>query len=296
MENSEHEIKLLLGGVIPEREGEMKEYLNKYTPYFTRCDDRPGFFVEGGAFGILRFTQRTMHLMWILGFAAKQALHSFSAIIVILRMNSGKLDTKEFIRVPDQPNRERKYQELIESVYKLAGVSNPESYLWQSEVPLPENGNPTDLEGAATFDLICMSGAYVFLHEMKHIAFVIENNAPDDRHREELECDLFAEEMMLGNLESYSRQSGYDLAGLKSKRAMSITLALFYMLVITPIDSWSGTETHPSIKTRISSMVDRLSIPDDDTLWLYMSSLFLSHLRYLRVEPLVIEPESCVNS
>lgn len=288
-ENSKDEIILLLGGVIPEREAEMREYLKKYAPYFTRCDDRPGFVMEAGAFGMLRFTQRTMHQMWILGFAAKQALHSFSAIIAILRMYIGKLDTHELDEISDQSIGQSKYEELINSVYKLAEVDNPETYSWPSEVPKPENRKPTDPEGAATFDLICMSGAYVFLHELKHIAFYIDNNAPSNPHEEEIQCDLFAKDMMLGELESYSKQSGYDLARLKSKRAMSISLALFFMLVITPLQLWSGTETHPSIETRIKSMVDELAIPDDDILWLYMSSLFLSHLRYFRKEPLVID-------
>ena len=286
-ENSEDEIKLLLGGVIPERKAEMREYLNKYASYITRCVDRPGFVVEAGAFGILKFTQRTMHQMWILGFAANQALHSFSTTIAILR--SGKLDTNELDEISDQSIEESKYKDLIKSVYKLAEVNNPATYSWPSEVPKPENQKPTDLEGAATFDLICMSAAYVFLHEMKHIAFSIDNNAPSNLHEEELECDLFAKNIMLDELESYSKQSGYDLARLKSKRAMSIFLSLFFMLVITPLESWSGTETHPSIKTRIKSMVDGLSIHNDDILWIYMSSLFLSHLRYLKKEPLVIE-------
>jgi len=58
-ESSQDEIKLLLGGVIPEREIEMSEYLERYAPHIARCDDRPGFTIEAGAFGILKFTQRT---------------------------------------------------------------------------------------------------------------------------------------------------------------------------------------------------------------------------------------------
>jgi hypothetical protein len=57
---------------------------------------------------------------------------------------------------------------------------------------------------------------------VRHIAFSIDNNAPSNPHEEELECDLFARDMMLGELELYSKQSGYDLARLKSKRAISI--------------------------------------------------------------------------
>ncbi len=288
-ENSEEEIKLLLGGVIPEREAEMKEYLNKYTPCFSRCDDRPGFVVEAGAYGILKFTQRTMHQMWILGFAANQALHSYSTVLAILRMYSDKLDTNELDKIPDQTKEENKYQELINSVYELAEVNDPATFSWPNTVPKPENKKPTDMEGAATFDLICMAGAYVFLHEMKHIAFSMDNNAPSNPHEEELECDLFAKSVMLDKLDAYSKQSGYDLKRLNSKRAMSISLALFFMLVITPLESWSGTESHPSITARIEPMVDGLSIHNDDIFWIYMASLFLSHLRYLSKEPLVFE-------
>jgi hypothetical protein len=39
-ENPEDEIKLLLGGVIPERESEMSEYLKQYAPCIARCDEQ----------------------------------------------------------------------------------------------------------------------------------------------------------------------------------------------------------------------------------------------------------------
>ncbi len=280
-ENSEDEIKLLLGGVIPERNNEMNTYLKEYAPYITRCDDRPGFTIEAGAFGILKFTQRTMHQMWILGFAANQALHSYSTMIAILRMHVGELDTKELEQIPDQSIEEGKYENLINSVYELGKVNDTSEFLWPNDVPNPENRKPKDVEGAATFDLICMSGAYVFLHEMKHIAFSQDNNAPSNPHKEEFECDSYAKSMMLDKLEVYSKESGYNLSRLYTKRTMSISLALFYMLVITPVEAWGGTESHPSIKGRIESLIKDLPMPDDDILWLYMSSLFLSHLRLL---------------
>ncbi len=279
-EDSGHEIELLLGGVIPEREREMREYLGKYAPIFFRCDDRPGFFIEAGPYGILKFTQRTMHQMWILGFAANQALNSYSSALAILRLNSENLDTNTIAQIPGQEQEDNKYANIIDSVYKLAKVSRPSEFDWPSTVPIP-NKKPTDMVGAATFDLICMAGAYVILHEMKHIAFSIDGTAPANTHEEEHACDLFAKSMMLSEIEAYSRQSGYDLSRLKSKRAISISLALFFMLVITPQKSWAGTETHPSIKSRIESLVNDLSIHDDDILWVYMASLLLAHLQYM---------------
>ena len=285
-ENSENEIKLLLGGVIPEREAEMRDYLNKYAPHFARCNDRPGFVVEAGPFGLLNFTQRTMHQMWILGFAANQALHSFSSTIFL---SNGELDTTKLDRIPDQATKENKYLHLIDSVYRLADVNNTKDYLWPSDVPEPEGGKPKDVDGAVTFDLICMSGAYVFLHEMKHIAFRNDGNTPLNPHQEELECDQFAKQMMLGELELYSKQSGYDLLELTSKRIMSISLAHFFMLVITKKDLWTGSKTHPSFKSRMTSMVSGLTVQDNDISWRYMSCLFLSHLRYLKIHPLIIK-------
>lgn len=280
-EDAGQEIKLLLGGVIPERANEMKEYLDTYTPYFARCDDRTGFIAEGGAYGILKFTQRTMHQMWLLGFAANLALHSYSTALTIFRMYGGVLDTKFFKQVPDQDQEEEKYKDIVDSAYELGRVESTSEFHWPRSVPLPENRKPSDIEGSATFDLICMSGAYVFLHEMRHIKFSIDGNAPEDPHEEEHECDLFAKDMMLSNLAEYSEQSGYALNRLKTKRAIAIVLGLFYMLVITPIASWGGTETHPSIKSRIESLVRDLDIHADDILWIYMSSLFLSHLQYV---------------
>lgn len=282
-ENSEKEIKLLLDGVIPERNGEINAYIENYSPYFSLCDDRPGFTIEAGAYGILKFTQRTMHVMWILGFAANQALHSYSSLIALLRINEGSLDTNQLSSITDQKAEEEKYSKLISAASELAESEVIDSYSWPKSVPAPESGRPKDDEGAATFDLICMSGAYVFLHEMKHIAYSLDSNAPDSLQEEELECDLFAKGLMLDKLSDYSVESGYPLNRLTTKRAMAIALAHFFMLVITPMESWAGTETHPSISKRISSMVSDLNIHKNDIFWLYSSSLFLAHYRHLEL-------------
>ncbi|WP_374973728.1 phage exclusion protein Lit family protein [Spongiibacter marinus] len=291
-ENAEKEIRLLLDGVIPERDDEIKRYLDNYSPYFSLCDDRPGFTIEAGAYGILKFTQRTMHIMWILGFSANQALHSYSSLIALLRINGSTLDSNQLSAIPDQSAEEEKYAALISGVNELAESETVNSFSWPKSVPIPEDGRPADDEGAATFDLICMSGAYVFLHEMKHIAFSLDSNAPESLHEEELQCDLFAKGLMLDKLSNYSATSGYPLNRLITKRAMAIALSQFFMLVITPVESWSGTESHPSISDRISSIVSDLDIHEDDIFWLYASSLFLAHYRYLQLGEIVVNFDS----
>lgn len=282
-ENVEKEIKLLFDGVIPERDSEIKEYINKYTPYFSLCDDRSGFTIEAGSFGILKFTNRTMHMMWILGFAANQAVKSHSSLIALLSISGSDLSTSWLNEIPDQKQEEKKYSDLINKVFELSESNNLDTYSWPSVVPKPWEGRPLDAEGAAAFDLICMSGAYVFLHEMKHIAFSEDSNVPDKPRDEELQCDLFAKDLMLSGLPEYSESSGYPLNLLTTKRAMAIVLAHFYMLVIAPIESWAGTNSHPSISERITAMVGDLELYDNDALWLYLASLFFSHYRHLEL-------------
>jgi hypothetical protein len=291
-EDSGYEVKVLLEGAIPERQEEMNEYWDKYIPYFSRVDDRPGYFMEAGPFQILRFTQRTMHQMWMLGFAATQAFNTYSQSFARLRLHSGKLDTNELCKSPAQVEQEEKYRDLVRSVLELSQLEDPTSFSWPKTVPNPRNRKPSGIEDAATYDLICMAGAYVFLHEIKHILFLKDNNSPSNRHDEELEFDLFAQSMIFDKLHDYAKQNGYDLLGLKwlkSKRAMSISLALFFMLVITPKKNWGGTDTHPNIAERIASLLGRLSIHYDDTFWIYTASLFLAHIRYLDATPLLIE-------
>ena len=287
-EDSGYEVKVLLEGAIPERQEEMNGYWDKYNPYCSRVDDRPGYLMEGGAFQILKFTQRTMQQMWMLGFAATHAYNLYSQSLARLRLCSGTLDTGELCNGSAQAEQEEKYQDLVRSVYKLSDVSDPTSFTWPSNIPNPKDRKPTGDDDAATYNLVCMAGAYVFLHEIRHIMFLKDNNCPSSRHDEELECDSFAQSMILDKLGHYAMKNGCDLHRLKSQRAMSISLALFFMLVITPQENWGGTDTHPSIAERVESMAGKLSIHDDDIFWVYMASLFLAHIRYLDTTPFLI--------
>ena len=287
--NAEDAIKKLLEGVIPERSDEMEAYISKYAPYFSLCDDRPGFVVEAGAFGILKFTHRTMLQMWLLGFAAKQAMHSYSFLIAYLLKSNAKFNANLLRNISDQDEVDEKYNKLIKSVYALAEVPDIEQFSWPSGIPHPENGKPTDVEDAAVFDLNCMATAYLFLHEMKHIAFSLDGNCPENPIQEELECDRFARNLMIDNLAKYSEESGYPLDRLKSKRAMSMALGSFFMLIITPKELWGSSQTHPSMAERVNVIVAELHIPDTDKFWIYLASIFLSQLRYIGEMPNEIE-------
>lgn len=77
-------------------------------------------------------------------------------------------------------------------------------------------------------------------------------------------------------------ETRYPLEKLKTKRAMSIALASFLLLVITPKQNWEGTRSHPSITHRIEKLTRSLLLPENDKFWIYLSCLTLAYLRYER--------------
>lgn len=263
----------------PERIGELEKIWNEYSPQFSLTTDKRGFSAEAGPFGLVLFTNRTMLQIWLLGFAAWKSLYSYSALFVILQGSKGKFIANEVNALKGQSEFDQEYDQLILDVRKLAEIENIDDFEWPNHVPMPDDGKPQDIEGSVVFDLVCMAAAYVFLHEVQHVKFQDGKHDDLDPVDEELACDKFAREILLGELEVYADQSGYPLEKLKTKRAMSIAIASLLLLVITPKESWGGSRSHPSVSNRIEQLVNYLQIPDNDTFWNFFSCLVLSQLR-----------------
>jgi Peptidase U49 len=124
------------------------------------------------------------------------------------------------------------------------------------------------------FDLLCMGAAYCFLHEIKHVMFKSSISAIEP-HDEEMQCDAFAREFLLGNIAAYSQESGYDIEAIKTKRAMSIGLTSLLLMVLTPNNQWFGTNSHPPIVDRITALIKYLELSEGNYFWSYLSCIIL---------------------
>lgn len=264
-------IRNLILASAPEKSGELADVWKDYSPIFSLASDKPGFSMEAGAFGLVLFTQRTMSLMWLLGFAAQTAFKNYSCIPIFSRLNRG-FDPSFLDYVA--PNA---YCDLLERIRELAEIPREIDFAWPDGVPHPKDGKPSDVSGMMVFDLLCMSGAYTFLHEVEHVR-IRSDDLDLDPHDEEFRCDLAARNFLLGGIEKYSEQSGYPLNLLTTKRAMSIGLASFFLLAITPQEAWGGTRSHPPISDRIAAISEGLDLSDDDDFWIYLCSILLAHL------------------
>ena len=175
------------------------------------------------------------------------------------------------------------FSQTLFSTIELNKLSSVDEFKWPNGVPEPSKGKPKDVNGSMVFDLLCIGEAYCFLHEIKHVMFKSETSTIEP-HDEEMQCDAFARQFLLGNIDDYSRESGYAIEAVKTKRAMSIGLTALLLLVLTPNEQWFGTDSHPSILDRIVALTDYLQLSEDSYFWSYLSSILLLIMEHYSIE------------
>ncbi len=276
--------KTLISASIPERTDELNGLWDEYSPQFNLTDDKPGFCLEAGPWGLVLFTYRTVEILWLLGFASWKAMYSYSTLLFSLQVSNGVFDMAQTNAISDQPDIDKEYDRVIDAIYELANIEDSSNFKWPDGVPTPTESRPPNDEYAVVFDLIWMATAYVFLHEIQHIR-LRKDGVTLSSLDEEMECDKYARELMLVKIPEYSASSGYSIDKLKTKRGKGMCLAAFLLLVITPQELWRGSRSHPSLADRISAFTTFMELPDCDSMWNYLSCLLLSHMRYHKQAP-----------
>ncbi|MDV6344065.1 phage exclusion protein Lit family protein [Nitrosomonas sp. Is37] len=281
--NENQELQKLFEGVVPERLDEVLDLVETHSAKFRRIGDKVGFNLDAGAFGAIQFTQRSLEQLWLFGFSGLYALHCYSAVAVLAKCYGLKFDLDEIDGLPDQKEENERFSKIIEIIGELSGVASEHDFTWPQGIPKPENGKPKNIEQAAVFDLILMATAYVFLHELKHVIFESEGNAPSNPLEEEMKCDTFASEMMLSQIDKYSILSGYPEDKVRMKRSMGIALGNAFLAVATPKDKIAGTDTHPPVYERWSATLGGITLEENDFYWLYFASLAIALLKYKEI-------------
>ncbi len=273
----------LFRGVVPERFDEVSKLIDRYSAHFRLVGDSPGFSLEAGPFGAVQFTQRSLDQLWLFSFSGLQALHCYSGLLVIAHWNSLPITMRDLEDLPGQQPLMQKFGELLQKLTELRTAESGLDVDWSEGVPKPTAGRPQDTQHAAFFDLTLMATAYIFLHELKHVIFAAEGNAPDDPVVEEYECDAFARSILLDRVDEYSRNSGYPAEGVLMKRSMAIALASGFLFASTPKDRLGGSDTHPPIHRRWREALSSVDLPDNDYHWLFFCSVALALLVHGRM-------------
>lgn len=272
---AETAVKKVICASAPEREAELSQMWEEHQPNVNQTDDRKGFTLEAGSFGLVLFDHKTMCQVWLLGFAAQ---HSFNLFLpyLILSQTTGLSFSPTDIAIEQKTTRIRnQISDMYRVIDELKDAESVADIAWPSGIPNPDNGKPSDLHGSMAFDLLCMASAYCFLHELRHVQF--RNLGSNfDLIEEEHECDKYARGFLLEKIEVYAQQSGYDLTLLKNKRGMAIALASILLLVVTPDIHWQGSTSHPPVVSRIQELVNAIGVSNNDYFWSYLACLLLS--------------------
>jgi hypothetical protein len=281
-------IKSLWDGVVPERADELRALLDQHTAQFRALEDHSGFILQAGAYGAIQYTDRSLRLLWLFGYGGMISLHCYSSFVVILRDNGHDLCLSDIDTISGQLEANQRFCWLMQAIEELKASLGEADFAWPETIPDPLHGRPVDTEEALVFDLTCVAATYMILHELKHVIFHSEGNAPEDPWEEEHACDAFAQEMILGKTEIYSQQSRFPEEKVREKRAMGIVLALMFFLFVTPQRFICGSETHPSIHERWLSLIRNIDLNEDGHFWLYFSSLAISMIRFKGIEVLPV--------
>jgi hypothetical protein len=276
-------VRRLFDGVVPEMSSEIEAIAQQYDPQFRLIGDREGYNLDAGGFSAIQYTSRSTRQMWLFGYAGRQASHCYASLIVLLKSLNGTLDISQLNEVPDQAKEDQAFKEIIDAVKDLNSVFHEDDFNWPANVPEPASGKPLDAERAAVYDLTCMATAYVFLHELKHVIFSTDGNAPEDPRDEEYQCDEFAKKMMIASVHQYAKSSGYPEDKVRMKRMMGIALASAFILFATGKDRLAGSESHPPIHGRWRKTINNVDLPENDWFWLYFVSLSLALLKYYSI-------------
>ena len=282
-------VQKLFDGVIPERTSDIESIANNYDTQFRLIVDREGFNLDAGGFSAIQFTSRSTRQMWLFGYAGKQALHCYSSLISCLKLCGTALDINVINNITGQAAEDEAFKSILDTVKDLSTAFHEDDFEWPVDIPEPEKGRPSDVEDALVYDLTCMAMAYMFLHELKHVIFLAEGNVPGDPKDEEYQCDKFAKEMMISEIDQYAANSGYPPEKVRKKRMMGIALASAFILFATGKNHLAGSATHPPIYGRWSATVQDVNLPEDDNFWLYFSSFAIALLKYYSI---TIQPKT----
>lgn len=271
-------VRDLMIAAAPERQAELKGLWERYSPHFQLLNDTAGFLLEGGTYRI-RVTPRTLHVIWLLGFASWRALESYGGIIWWLDQHRQPLVTSELMQIEGQAEIDAAYDRVVTKARELLTVPEPTDYAWPNEVPLPSVVNISDLSHQAVSDVTGIAAAYMFLHEMQHLKFAQDGNAPENVVDEEHKCDESARYVLLQGAHTYAASGGNTIESVLMKRTVGIAVASFVVLQLTPVKERVGTETHPPVADRLTSLINDSALPSSGNFWYYLASCLLATLR-----------------
>jgi len=279
-------VDLLFTGVTPERVTELKSLWGEHENR-VRLLPADGFLLQQlpGA-GVIQVNEIALRQIWLTGYAAWDGVDAYSAVIAQLLLSNRPFDPVSLRALDKQIDRDAKFDRAVDRVRELGSHISIDDFPWPEDVPKPIVGlKIEDTTKKAVFDLVCMAGAFVFLHEIRHGLLDEVEDRPAEQIEEERECDRFARSFLTDEIPAYSAESGYPAKQVRAKRLLGVIIGLCVVLIITPRENWRGTSSHPSVRERIEAVLksDVTEEMSDTFFWSTCASMLAAFARHFGV-------------
>ncbi|MBY3504006.1 phage exclusion protein Lit family protein [Rhizobium laguerreae] len=272
----------LLQGVIPERFGELARDWGTGSDRVRLLP--PSSFHIQAQYGVIQVTEPFLKLMWLMGFAVWKGVQANAGWFMVLEYAGRQFDPIEQASLPGQKDLDNRFSKAVSDAKAMLAVFSVEDFRWPDDVPHPGPGARSgSLEQESAFDLVLMSGAYVFLHEIKHcLIFRAEEdeNRTLDAVAEEYVCDEYARGMMLDRICEYCAATGEPASLVGAKRMMGIIFATMTILTVTPRPVWSNSSGHPPVKERVNIVLRAVIEPAPVWFWPTVAGILAAFARF----------------
>jgi hypothetical protein len=275
-------VDMLFAGVVPERIDELKQLWGEQEER-VRLVDVPRFLLQQ-VYGTVQVSELALRQIWLTGYAAWRAIDAYNVPLALAAVLEQPLDIEDWHRAPSQAEKDDAFDHLFDKVLELGKADSLQSFEWPEGVPFPTEGlRITDPELKGTFDLVCIGGAYVFAHEVRHSIFEQVGDQPAYVEDEERECDRWALSLILDDASQYAISNNWPASTVRAKRLLGVLIAKLAILVLTPRQNWDDSG-HPPVRERLRMVLDAAVDPVPDWFWTTVSSMFLSFARKLGIQ------------
>ena len=269
----------LLRGAVPEKGDELCRLWAEHRHAVEVAPSGAGLTLNATSKRI-KFDTKTIDFFWLMGFAAWRAIEVYAPALFLVTSTGVSIDTA--LKVDHGRGQfEFDFKQRIACALALRSARSTADIEWPPDIPMPTSDRAAlgDAQAMAASDLVGIAIAFALLHELKHVMFRIDGNAPADGYEEEMACDTWARDMMTSNLAAYARDNGHTFAQVAQKRAMGIALAAIIVRAMTPAQARWGSADYPPVADRIRAMIDGHSLSDGSPFWTFTACLLVAIMR-----------------
>ncbi len=289
----------LLKASAPERLDEITTLWKQYDPQFFVADDGPGVLLSTNSKRVV-FDRKTMAVYWLLSFAGWKVLECYSPA-ALCSLPADTLPGFLGIHpdsIPQAPTAGATIAQVLEADHGLAAVEarfNEIIYIarsilladhmeeadWPNDIPSLEADRALLASDAekATFDLAWMSTAFAFCHEIRHLMYAKDKNAPPSRPEEELSCDIWARDFLTQKIAIYSRDRSVDAESVLGKRSIAAAIGIFVLYESSERYGDAGSENYPPIADRMKVTLGNTPLDKNNRFWATYACVLVAILR-----------------